>query len=130
MFYNYHYYINRTVAQYPEKAVVAIRQEMLWDDLRSIEQLLGGSPLHPFETEGPVMFHGSDKFLYRAQLDPTLIPLLCCSIPREISAYVQILSRALNLEARQKSISLNYLLQQCRAASMTELKTQCRWNAI
>lgn len=127
LFFNYQYYANRTTWRFPQKDVVVVRQEMLWDDLRRIESWLGGDPLRSFETEGPIINHGSDKFKYRAKLDPLLIPPLCCVIPNEIQIYNDLLDRAVNLEDRHKKFSIQNLLSKCKVDSITTLATQCGW---
>jgi hypothetical protein len=127
LFFNYQFYANRTTVLHPEKDVVVVRQEMLWDDLRRIERLLGGDQFRPFEKEGPVVNHGSDKFHYRAILDPSLIPSLCCLIPNEIMTYKNLLDRAINLETRHKKYSINSLFSKCKVDSLQTLSTQCGW---
>ena len=127
MFYNYQYYSNRTTFRYPEKDVVVVRQEMLWDDMRRIEGLLGGDPNYPFETQGKIDNHGSDKFLYRAKLDPSLVPPLCCFLSNEIIVYNNLLERALNLEPRHKEYSIKTLFSKCRVDSLQTLSSRCGW---
>lgn len=127
LFYNFLYNFNRTVRAFPEKDIMAIRQETLWDDMRSIEQLLGGDPTRKFEHEGPVITHGSEKFRYKANLNPALIPNLCCSIPNEILVYANIVQRALNLNNAQKQASLSALLVKCKQGSLKTLSSQCGW---
>jgi hypothetical protein len=127
MHFNYYYYANATTIPYPEKEVMVVRQEMLWDDLRRIERLLGGDPMRPFETEGPIVTHGSEKFQYRAILDPTLVPSLCCAIPMEIRSYTNFLARAINLEGRHKMYSITALLTKCGAQSIHSLSIRCGW---
>jgi hypothetical protein len=125
MHYNYFYYANRTIHRYPHKTVLAVRQETLWDDLRSIERYLGGDPRRPFERQGPTITHGSGQFRYRALLDPVLVPRLCCAIQNEIKTYNYILERAVNLDFRQKSNSMKALLGRCGALSIDGLRTKC-----
>jgi hypothetical protein len=128
MFFNYYYLANKTVLLYPKKDVMVVRQEMLWDDLRRIEQLLGGDPMRSFETEGPIVTHGSEKFLYRAKLDPTLVPTLCCAIPKEIRTYIELLDQSKNLESRHKKYSIKNLLSKCQTESLPALSTRCGWH--
>jgi hypothetical protein len=104
---------------------LVVRQEMLWEDLRSIERYLGGDPRRPFERQGPTITHGSEHFRYHAILDPDLVPRLCCAIQKEIETYKYLLERAVNLDFRQKSNSLKGLLTRCGALSMDGLRTKC-----
>jgi hypothetical protein len=127
LYYNYHYNFNRTVRAFPDRDMVVVRREMLWDDMRSIEKLLGGDPSRKFEHEGPVITHGSEKFRYKAALDSSLVPSLCCTIPNEILVYVHVLHRAVNLDALQKKSSIAALLSKCQANSLKSLFRQCNW---
>jgi len=86
--YNYNYNYNRTARAYPAKDIMVIRQEHIWDDMRSIEKFLGGDPRQHFENQGPIMRHGSDKFDYKAVVNPDLLPSLCCAIPNEYVGYI------------------------------------------
>lgn len=128
LYYNYHYNFNRTVRAFPGRDIVVVRRESLWDDMRSIETLLGGDTARKFEHEGPVITHGSEKFLYKARLDSALVASLCCTIPDEVLVYVNVLSRALNLDVVQKEASITALLSKCKADSFKSLFEQCRWN--
>ena len=130
MHYNYAYYINRTIAKYPGRKILAVRQEFLWDDLRTVEFFLGGDPRHPFQAEGPTITHGSERFRYRANLDPTLISRLCCSIPKEIKAYTLLIELSMNLGVTEKSTSLNALFRGCRASSLVDLASRCGWDPL
>jgi hypothetical protein len=127
MHFNYFYYVNQTIAQFPERKILIIRQEAIWADLRSVEGYLGGDPRRKFEEEGPVITHGSERFRYRARLDPTLVSRLCCAIPKEISTYMHLVKQAVNLEVRQKEYSLKALFQRCHAASFQDLASMCGW---
>lgn len=130
MHYNYFYYANRTITQFPERNILAIRQEALWDDLRSVEWYLGGDPRRPFETQGPTITHGSEHYRYRAYLDPSLVSRLCCVIPQEIKTYMYLLEQAANLAEREKARSLKALFEGCRAASFADLASSCGWNPL
>lgn len=127
MRYNYHYYVNKTAQAFPGKGIVVVRQESLWDDLRSVERYVGGNPLRHFEREGPTITHGSKLFRHRAKLDPALGPILCCAIPDEIRSYKYLVSEALNLGPAEKSSSLMGLLQRCNASSFEDLGISCGW---
>jgi hypothetical protein len=128
MHYNYHFYINRTIAKYPGRKLLAVRQEFLWADLRTVELYLGGDPHRPFEAEGPTITHGSERFRYRANLDPTLIPRLCCTIPKEIKSYTLLVELSANLGVREKSTSLQALSHVCGASSLDDLASRCGWD--
>jgi len=130
MYYNYQYYANRTITQYPNRKTLVVRQESLWDDLRSVESYLGGDPHHPFETQGPTITHGSERFRYRARLDPMLVVQLCCAIPKEISTYTLLLKKASNLGIEQKASSLKALFHGCGSSSLKDLTTRCGWDTV
>ena len=127
LYYNFKYYFNRTVNEFPQKEVMVIRQEKLWEDMRRIERILGGDPSWSFETQGQIVTHGSEKFRYKARLDESLIPVLCCVIPNEIFVYTNLLSRAINLAPPEKKFPISRLLFKCNARSLNDLAFQCGW---
>lgn len=130
MHFNYFYYFNRTIAQYPGRRVLAVRQEALWDDLRSVEALLGGDIRRFFEDEGPSISHGSEHFRYQANLESSLVLHLCCAIPMEIKMYTEILEQAENLGNEHKTLALESLLKICGASSFMQLRKQCGWDTF
>mmetsp|Transcript_36318 Transcript_36318/g.72294 ORF Transcript_36318/g.72294 Transcript_36318/m.72294 type:complete len:352 (+) Transcript_36318:94-1149(+) len=125
MHYNYFYYFNRTLHQYPNRIILAVRQERLWEDLRSVEKFLGGDAQRPFQDQGPTITHGSEKFRYRASLDPDLVPPLCCTIIQEVKTYKYLLEEAVNLESSQKSISIMALLKKCQIHNWNQWIEDC-----
>ena len=125
MHYNYFYYVNRTIHQYPKNIILAVRQERLWEDLRSVEKFLGGDAHRPFQRQGPTITHGSEKFRYRASLDPDLVPHLCCTISQEVKTYKHLLEEAVNLESSQKSISIMTLLEKCQIQDWNKWIQNC-----
>jgi hypothetical protein len=128
LFFNYHFYANRSIIPHANKDVMVIRQEMIWEDLRRIEGLLGGNHRRPFETDGPIVTHGSELFPYKAKLSNTLIPNLCCAIENEITVYVDLIRRALNMAREEKVFSTNKLFRKCAADSLSTLSRNCHWN--
>jgi hypothetical protein len=125
IYFNYFKYANRTSMLYPKRDIVVVRKENLWNDLKHLEELLGGNPSRLFETEGPVITHGSEKFAYKATLDPRFIPPMCCAIADEISIYAKLLARAKNLDGASKMSSIQSLLSKCHVESLHTLSTRC-----
>jgi hypothetical protein len=125
MHYNYFYYVNRTIHQYPKRIVLVVRQEKLWEDLRSVEKYLGGDGQRPFQHQGPTITHGSERFRYRASLDLALIRHICCTISQEIKTYKHILEEAVNLESRQKDMSIKALLERCHIQNWNQWILDC-----
>ena len=125
MHYNYFYYVNRTIHQYPDRTILAVRQERLWEDLRSVEKFLGGDGRRPFQHQGPTITHGSERFRYRASLNPDLVPHLCCTISQEVKTYKYLLEGAVNLEPREKSISIVALLEKCQIQDWNQWIKTC-----
>ena len=132
LYFNYHYYVNKTYtlllqssssspySQKPKKKpIFVIRKENLFDDLRSIEYLLGGNIQRPFEMEGGgdktqvLSHHGNQFYPYKASLDSNLMPILCCTIPKELTIYVTLVTRALNLLDADKIASVEELYTKC-----------------
>ncbi|KAG7372210.1 sulfotransferase family protein [Nitzschia inconspicua] len=127
--FNYLHLANQTISQFPNKEIMVVRKEFLWDDLKSVEGFLGGNTLYDFEREGPVVTHGSEKFPYQAVLNQSLVhigaPSLCCVLYEEIQSYSQILTRAVNLDDDQKQQSLRHIFSRCGASSLADLIENC-----
>ncbi|KAL3943923.1 MAG: hypothetical protein SGBAC_002000 [Bacillariaceae sp.] len=133
LYFNYFYNYNRTVLNYPERDVWVVRQESLWPDLKQIETLLGGDGTRKFEHEGPIITHASEKFVYKVQtanLNPTHLPAVCCTMRDEVLVYVYLLQKAFNLEIVQKQTSMKSLLSKCGANSLHALSNSCGWKRI
>ena len=138
LYFNYHYYVNKTstlliqssslaqqqqqqqerqqtpsIPNNKKKRIFVIRKENLFDDLRTIEYILGGSIQRPFEREGGTISHGNQLYPYKAILDNNLMPILCCVIPKELTIYVTLVTRALNLIDVDKITSIEELYTKC-----------------
>ena len=125
MYYNYFYYTNRTTTLNPERDVVIVRKENLWNDMRNIEKLLGGSRSRQFEMEGPVVSHGNEKFVYKAIVHPNLIPSMCCAVSDELEIYLKLIAMAKNLDEPDKMHSIQSLLSKCHSQSLHQLSSTC-----
>ena len=158
LYFNYHYYLNKTStiikqqlleqqgaeAATKQKHIVVVRQDALWDDLRSIEYMLGGSFQRKFENEGPVVTHNSELYPYKAKLDPELMPTLCCAIPNEITIYVNLISNAINIDPIDRISTIREFYTKCDIPTvdqhveqvpndaallfLSQISAKCRWN--
>jgi len=112
---NYGFYYRRTFLKYPEKDVVVVRTEHLFDDLQNIEYLLGGTAL----VQGSVTGHesrdwGSTKYVSSGKItDPKDLQVLCCAIESEARIYIELLERASNLSEDEKKESLEAFEDRC-----------------
>jgi hypothetical protein len=128
MYFNYFFNANKTIFPYPRKDIFVVRQEFLWEDLRRIEGLLGGNPSRAFETDGPIVTHGSELFPYKGVLSPHLIPVLCCAIPNEIAVYIKLIQRAVNVYDKHSPVEK--LVEKCGASSFPQLVEKCHWGPL
>eukprot|EP00533_Pseudo-nitzschia_delicatissima_P010217 CAMPEP_0116079070 /NCGR_PEP_ID=MMETSP0327-20121206/947_1 /TAXON_ID=44447 /ORGANISM="Pseudo-nitzschia delicatissima, Strain B596" /LENGTH=605 /DNA_ID=CAMNT_0003569673 /DNA_START=72 /DNA_END=1886 /DNA_ORIENTATION=- len=113
--FNYGYYYRRAFLKYPQKDIVAIRTEHMWEDLQNLEYKLGGSALVQGNATGhKTVTHGSSKFGASEKLkDAKGIQVICCAISSESLIYIELLVRAVNLSREQKKESLTAFGERC-----------------
>jgi hypothetical protein len=110
--YNYAYYQNMTFDRYPERPVLALRTEHIWEDLKRVEQLLGGSGDH-FSRAGKDHTWGSEEYHVHGGLSPSGVQTFCCFLAAEMQIYDSLLRKAVNLSPSEKEATLAKLYDQC-----------------
>jgi dissimilatory sulfite reductase (desulfoviridin) alpha/beta subunit len=93
----------------------------LWKDLQGIELLLGGGEIVQSQWNNQV----STKYKKYDQLSQAGAQLLCCAMTDEITAYINILNKAVNLNMEARSHSFAYLLRRCGVESFQKLEETC-----
>jgi hypothetical protein len=121
MYFNHRYYATNTTQAYPNKEVLVVRTEFLWKDLQGIELLLGGGEIVQSQWNNQV----STKYKKYDQLSQAGAQLLCCAMTDEITAYINILNKAVNLNMEARSHSFAYLLRRCGVESFQKLEETC-----
>lgn len=112
---NYAYYYRRTFRKYPEKDIVVIRTDHLWEDLQNLEYKLGGTASIQGESTGhDSQTHGSGKYSTSEKVtDPKDLQALCCAISSEARIYIELIERAINLSDEEKKESLQAFEKRC-----------------
>eukprot|EP00531_Pseudo-nitzschia_arenysensis_P010848 CAMPEP_0116139552 /NCGR_PEP_ID=MMETSP0329-20121206/13373_1 /TAXON_ID=697910 /ORGANISM="Pseudo-nitzschia arenysensis, Strain B593" /LENGTH=435 /DNA_ID=CAMNT_0003634603 /DNA_START=15 /DNA_END=1322 /DNA_ORIENTATION=- len=112
---NYGYYYRLTLQKYPQKDIVAIRTDHMWEDLQQLEYNLGGSALIQGNTTGHAeIAHGSHAYPVSDKIkDSRGLQIICCAISSEAKIYIELIERAINLSAEQKQESLNAFQERC-----------------
>jgi hypothetical protein len=127
MYYNYQYYAQRTTQKFPgenrEILVARSGSEHLWKDLSAIERFLGGrATLRPQDYSISTSTATSKKL---PLLSRHSHEILCCVIREEVAIYVDLVQRALNLEERSRTDTLESLWNNCGVHSLEELESSC-----
>jgi len=128
LFFNYENYAKMTTQKYPERELLVVRTEALWEDVTQLEVALGGSDQQfanlrsrvssSFGSEKyPVFSHGSEKFSVRSQLSPRANQVICCFLFREIQVFVKLVQRATNLAESEKEKYTGLLYDDCGVPS-------------
>jgi len=125
LFFNYKYYADRTMQPHPSTPIFVVRQEFIWADMRRIETMLGGDSHHPFETEGPVITHGTELFPYKSELSAHLASFVCCAMLNEIETYANIVEASMNLNGNERAQTIQMTMDRCNADSYEQLKQMC-----
>ena len=123
--YNYAFYKNSTYSNYPGKETMVVRTEYLWEDLTSVERYLGGSTVFDSKRYDIDVTHGSHAYKLKASLNRDSQQVLCCAIQDEISIYVDLIKRAVNLNASAQETSLKSLAARCNVTHLRMLKKTC-----
>jgi hypothetical protein len=108
---NYRYYTGRTTNRYPEREVFVARTESLWEDLRRLDERLGGDG-KAFD-RNHVHDHGSSNYTFRSVFSREGKHLLCCGLLGEIQIYESLIVSAMNLEYEEKVQTMDALLADC-----------------
>jgi len=116
-------YANRTIGVYPEKDVLVVRTEHLWDDLKELDIFLGGKGDFG-EMEGLAVTHGSNVW-YNKPLSNEEARLLCCGLQDEIAAYHDLVQLAVNLKNSIKEETWGRALKRCGVNTWRHLVEGC-----
>jgi hypothetical protein len=109
--FNYAYYHNMTSRRYPERPVLALRTEHLWDDVKRVDRLLGGSGIFP--RAGEARTWGSEQYHVHEGLSPSGVRTFCCILAAELQIYEILLREAVNLSPSEKEMTLIKVYDQC-----------------
>ncbi|CAB9511867.1 expressed unknown protein [Seminavis robusta] len=125
MYYNYEYYMNRTVLEYPDKEVLGIRMEHVWKDLQDLDVALGGAGV--FNMKGSAISHGSNSY-FPSPVSTAAYQKLCCVLEREIAHYLELLFKVKNLNDAAKQEGWEKVRTSCGigSQSLDEWRTQCQ----
>jgi hypothetical protein len=125
MFYNMHFYAKQTINKYPDRPILVVRTESLWDDTRDIDVMLGGKGTFG-GAEGTKDSHGSEKYKKgNDQLSKSDYGLLCCALKREMQIYHDLVERAANLPNRVKDSTIANTAEKCGFSTWDEMMAHC-----
>jgi hypothetical protein len=124
LFFNHMYYAESTIHAYPDKEVMVVRTEHLWEDLQGIESILGGGTINKDDYKDQT--HGSEQAL-KGSLSKDGARALCCSLEDELRIFIEVLELASNLDDSKKKQAMNNLYERCGVSSFTDLGCICGW---
>ena len=109
--FNYHFYANFTMDKRPDAAVVVVRTEYLWDDVKRLDFALGGDGMFAVHSH---VSHGSEKYQVRSGITTLKGQIaVCCEIAADIAEYQRIIFAAVNLNHEEKIETLNGAFEEC-----------------
>ncbi|KAG7372019.1 sulfotransferase family protein [Nitzschia inconspicua] len=111
--YNYQFYKNMTFGQYPNKEIMVVRTENLWDDIGGVDRLLGGNGTLSQTMAGHHFDHGSSDYVVKSKLTTEGRRIFCDALQQEIDVYSELVERAVNLEEWEKRETLEKLQIDC-----------------
>eukprot|EP00977_Amphora_coffeiformis_P012782 scaffold3233_cov178-Amphora_coffeaeformis.AAC.5 len=121
LFYNYQYYTSQTITATPSSSspdkskILVIRSEHAVQDWNTIEKVV--APDSPDEVVHEFPRSNKQKSLHKTDKDSILSDssrlLLCEALCEEIQIYKKLLYHAVNLNAKDFSISMDELYQSC-----------------
>jgi hypothetical protein len=127
LFFNHMYYAESTIDAFPDKEVMVVRTEHLWEDLQGIESILGGGNINKRDYKDQT--HGSEQAI-KGSLSKDGARALCCSLPDEIRIFIKVLHLASNLDDSKKKQAMDHLYDRCTVNSFTDLDHVCGWRSL
>jgi hypothetical protein len=123
MHYNYAYYAQLSVWKYPSKEVFGVRTEHEMEDIRALDELLGGNGNLRENTE---VSHGSESYA-PSPLTTEAYQKLCCVLEMELAIYQDLLERVINLDEATKLEEMNNLRNKCGITTpWTQWRLECQ----
>lgn len=121
---NFDYYTNITTVRFPEKEILVVRTNHMWEDLVNLDRLLGGNGTFG-DMHGSQVTHGSHTHAHKRPLSDSGYKLLCCGLEGELKIHNYLLRRATNLDENSKADSQLETLAKCGVSSWAELRNDC-----
>jgi Sulfotransferase family len=121
LFYNYHYYWQYTGQMFPEKEILALRTEHMWQDIIDLDVATGGSG--KFVTKGYIARSNPVAKTKRTKATREY-QSMCCVLWGELDLFQKIIYRAINLTPQQKLESLQDVWHTCGIESEDQEKYQ------
>lgn len=127
--YNMRYYYNKTIKEFPSKAVLVVRTENLWDDLKDLDLKLDGYGSFG-GLEGSKDSHGSEQYRNTNNtLSSQDFTQLCCALQDEMHIYRRLLERSVNLDEASKNATITGAARRCGFSSWNEMVDACNPNS-
>lgn len=105
--------------------LLVVRTDFLWDDIKKIDQSLGGTGDFG-EMEGRAVTHGSQHHVHKKDdLPNEFVQLLCCQLMDEMQVYHTIIQKAANWDESTRQLEWDRALSRCVVTSWFELITAC-----
>jgi hypothetical protein len=108
------YYTNKTIDQYPNKTVLIIRSQIIFQDLQDLEVLMGGNGT--FRIKETFHDHLSSDELRRNY------GLLCRKMREELYEYRRLIQLAANLDEATKQATIDGAANRCGFSSWKQME--------
>jgi hypothetical protein len=109
--FNYQSYMNFTLDKFPDKEVMVVRTEYLWEDIAKLDVFLGGTG--EFQKAGHQFDHGRSTYVVKSKLTTEGKQNFCKALQDELAVYRMLIERAVNLDATEKGETLDALRKDC-----------------
>ncbi len=124
---NYEFYNQMSMGRYPDRPVLVLRTEHLWEDLLNIDRILGGSG--HFDHVGRVYTHGSQSHSVRQGLSRRGKEIVCCYLAKEMHLYEALVRGAINLIPPEMNETIVDVYEQCGVA-VDESFSWEKWSSV
>jgi hypothetical protein len=132
--FNYEFYARETIRKYPDKEVLIVRTEHLWDDIDSLNMALAETLVKYGAVYNATLLHdrnktaskstfshlknhthsfGSEGYKVKSGLSKEGKEILCCHLSEDNQVFEDIVRGAVNIGEEEKESYLNLLYDDC-----------------
>lgn len=124
---NLQHYAFRTIDEYPANELFVIRTNSVWEDMASLDRLLGGDGDFG-QKSGTKFTHASEHSRISTALSESAVFRMCCALQSEMAVFQRILFASVNLDAAAKNETWKDAMYRCGREHWDQYLNYCSSN--